>query len=1517
MFTDYIAKLKPVIPSITAIQLDQKLAGHVDGKPQNIHVLDVRETYEWNEYHIPYATYTGRGCLERDVEGIIPDPYDEIIVYCAGGVRSLLAAESLQKLGYKNVFNLEGGIGAWKKAGLTIVKNRTPYQKRVLEYILNNPSYAPTISKEQLQSIINAAKAKKEADQNDPEFAQMIQMLRFYSAQSQAQIQSRTQTNVASPSTSNASQLNKEQLDVLKNQIMAFRLLSTNNELPENLKKAVFDEKSEGSPSLLPQKIVEAVNVEIKNEPKLSVENIPDYSSISNPYNLLPKPVYADTLSLRQQRLLVPAVTPTGLDPMLLLKQREKVVSARIQFRIEELSSFTSNLPNDAENERLFSQSDSLNPSIKLKALIELKSLRLLDKQKKLRNDIMSVVASGTTLATVVDRSVYRRMKKQSVRDARQTEKIEHSQKMEREKREKQKTFDYLNSITDHGKQLNQFHRMHQSKSVKLGSQVLAYHKITAKEEEKRILRLQQDRLKALKENNEEEYLKLIDHAKDTRITTILSQTNQYLSNLTNAIRAQKNSVSGGDFTDGNTSAIYGEDDRTEEEGLQDYYNSSHKITETVTAQASIMVGGTLKEYQLKGLEWMVSLYNNRLNGILADEMGLGKTIQTISLVTYLIEKKKQSGPFLIIVPLSTIANWKLEFDKWAPSVTKVVFKGTPNERKKAQNDMRAGPFNVLLTTFEYVVREKGLLSKIKWVHMIIDEGHRMKNAQSKLSTTLMQHYTSRYRLILTGTPLQNNLPELWALLNFILPKIFNSVKSFDEWFNSPFTGGLAGNDKIELNEEESLLLIKRLHKVLRPFLLRRLKKDVESELPDKVETVIKCNMSSLQLKLTHQLKTRKSFYDGGEKKNTGGLKSLNNMVMQFRKICNHPFVFPVVEEAINPFKATDANIYRAAGKFELLDRILPKYKATNHRVLMFFQMTQIMDIMEDYLRWRGHEYLRLDGSVKAEDRGASMKDFNAPDSKYFIFLLSTRAGGLGLNLQSADTVIIYDSDWNPHQDLQAQDRAHRIGQTKEVRILRLVTTNSIEEHILARAQLKLDLDGKVIQAGKFDNKTSEAEREELLRSMFGEKEENEDEEDVSMNDDELNEIISRNEEEVKIFKEIDLKRKEKDIEDWKGLGKASHYNGVRLMQDSELPSQYLADMEDIALQEQMAADSIVLGRGVREKKEIFYDEVLKEDEWLAIVDSGGDLASASMKKRRSRATKEQGNSDDDEVVEEEVLQPRSRGRPSAVAKYQPEAPKKRRKRDKYGIDPDEVDPVDPAMRICMTRFFNACYDAVESLTVGEGSTERQRCYLFLELPDKNLYKDYYILIKKPIAMDIIDARINSSYYKTIFQFQEDFDLMFKNAMIYNQEGSDVFTDALEMKKVFEFNLKNHLNNGSLELTKEDIEAANQKQQEATMQQQQQKKNRKRRDSIATENSENSETYKTVKKGRKSGAGRKRKRIIDEFEEDFINDDEEDEAYGKEGEGGIKRQKISEIFSNRNLPKIKKRELEEGEEADY
>merc|ERR1719516_210371 len=348
-------------------------------------------------------------------------------------------------------------------------------------------------------------------------------------------------------------------------------------------------------------------------------------------------------------------------------------------------------------------------------------------------------------------------------------------------------------------------------------------------------------------------------------------------------------------------------------------------------------------------------------------------------------EKKGVMGPYLVIVPLSTLSNWMLEFSRWAPSLTTLSYKGTPNQRRAVAGQIRSGRFNVLVTTYEYVIREKALLSKLRWKYMIIDEGHRMKNHNNKLTVTINTFYITSHRLLLTGTPLQNKLPELWSLLNFLLPSIFKACDTFEQWFNAPFA--ITG-EKVELNEEETILIIRRLHKVLRPFLLRRLKKDVESQLPDKVEYIIKCEMSGLQRALyTHMQEKGVMLTDNSSKggKNTGGTKALMNTIMQLRKLCNHPFMFQHIEEAYarHVGMPTDTvigpDVFRASGKFELLDRIFPKIKKSGHRILLFCQMTQLMTILEDFMAWRGYKYLRLDGTTKTEDRGEMLREFNQP----------------------------------------------------------------------------------------------------------------------------------------------------------------------------------------------------------------------------------------------------------------------------------------------------------------------------------------------------------------------------------------------------------------------------------------------------------------------------------------------------------------------------------------------------------
>ena len=897
----------------------------------------------------------------------------------------------------------------------------------------------------------------------------------------------------------------------------------------------------------------------------------------------------------------------------------EQMVSARIAHRIRELETLPANLGSYTLDSCLEFTTGSDLPSdidkLKMKAIVELKSLKLLTKQKSLRQKLISRVANhahhnvpylrDSPFTMAAQRSVQIRSKVIVPQTARIAEELERQQLLEKRKKERNLHVQKLKCIREFMVRQREDHVPHRERCLQFGKSILSAHGQMEKDEQKRIERTAKQRLAALKSNDEEAYLKLLDQTKDTRITQLLKQTNSFLDSLARTVRIQQNEAK----------LLRGEEITPITEGEReklDYYEVTHRVKEKIDRQPSILVGGTLKEYQLRGLEWMVSLYNNNLNGILADEMGLGKTIQSISLITYLIEVKKNPGPYLVIVPLSTITNWSLEFEKWAPSLTTIIYKGTPNQRKTLQHQVRGGNFDVLLTTYEYIIKDRSVLDKPEWAHMIIDEGHRMKNVQSKLSSTLQKYYRSRNRLILTGTPLQNNLPELWALLNFVLPKIFNSAKTFEDWFNTPFAN-TGSQERLELTEEETLLIIRRLHKVLRPFLLRRLKKEVEKDLPDKVEKVVKCKLSGLQQQLYQQMLKYNALFVGVSGSSKSGVRGLNNRIMQLRKICNHPFLFDEVENVVNPSRGNSDLLYRVSGKFELLDRVLPKLKATGHRVLIFFQMTHVMDIMEDFLRMKGFKYMRLDGSTKTEDRTGMLKLFNDPDSDYFCFLLSTRAGGLGLNLQSADTVIIFDTDWNPHQDLQAQDRAHRIGQKNEVRILRLITSDSVEEAILERAMQKLDIDGKVIQAGKFDNKSTAEEQEAFLRRLLESEARKDDDDKAELDDDELNEILARSDEEKVLFAKIDEERVAKEEADAKAHGLKAPL--PRLIQVDELPAVFTANISD-----HLKTEPVALGR-IRQTKRVYYDDGLTEEQFLEAIENEEEtLDEVVQRKREARA---------------------------------------------------------------------------------------------------------------------------------------------------------------------------------------------------------------------------------------------------------------------------------------------------------
>ena len=1204
--------------------------------------------------------------------------------------------------------------------------------------------------------------------------------------------------------------LSLEQQELLRNQMFAFKNLSSNAPIPPTVREKIF--RSYQPKDEQPTTVAEAVSsaaqvIEEASKPQSTTKkSLPvisrrthEYKTFTDPHTYLRRSIGYAEHSRREGRPFIPALFPVGVEIDRVREERERISFNRIMARKAELEAMS--IDQFVWNTRT---SDDVipNDSLKLKALIEYKKLCLLPKQRALREKVGREVMQYDNLAQTANRYLYRKTKRPATNEAKMTEKLEKQQRDARKTKEKSKQEDFLRSIRIRRDELLSHGRQRKERASRSSRSILQLHQSIEKEEQKRIERTAKQRLQALKANDEETYLKLLGQAKDSRISHLLKQTDGFLGQLAASVKQQQRTAA---ERYGNEEDLPEEDEsevEDDEEGgpKVDYYQVAHRIKEEVLEQPKILVGGSLKEYQLKGLQWMISLYNNNLNGILADEMGLGKTIQTISLVCYLIEKKRQMGPFLVIVPLSTLTNWNMEFEKWAPSVSRIVYKGNPNQRKLQQYQIRQGNFQVLLTTYEYIIKDRPLLCKIKWVHMIVDEGHRMKNANSKLSSTLTQYYHARYRLILTGTPLQNNLPELWALLNFALPAIFKSVKSFDEWFNTPFAN-TGGQDKMELTEEEQLLVIRRLHKVLRPFLLRRLKKDVEKDLPDKLERVIKCKFSALQAKLYKQLvnNNRIAMTDG--KGGKTGMRGLSNMLMQLRKLCNHPFVFEPVEDQMNPERISNDLLWRTAGKFELLDRILPKFKVSGHRVLMFFQMTQIMNIMEDFLRLRGMHFLRLDGSTKSDDRSELLRLFNAPGSEYFCFLLSTRAGGLGLNLQTADTVIIYDSDWNPHQDLQAQDRAHRIGQKNEVRILRLISSNSVEEKILERANFKKDMDGKVIQAGKFDNKSTAEERDALLRTLLDTEAVDALTEQDEMDDDDLNEIMARSEDELKLFNEIDAERsRDPDY----GPGKSL----PRLMGENELPDIYL--QEDNPIPEEMEE---IAGRGARERTRVKYDDGLTEEQWLMAVDDEDDTIEAAIARKNARIDKRNSNKEkragrksgfdsSAEVSREssEVPVSRKKGRGGKMngAKRKAdddadETPVAKRKRG--GKPTKTQDTLSAGERNLLQKILTKTYNHLMHYQVevaptssdeeGDSPAVRNIIGPFMKLVPKMSYPDYYIIIQNPIAMDHIDKKIKKEQYQGLREFMDDVKLLCNNARTYNEDGSMLFQDANDIEVGF------------------------------------------------------------------------------------------------------------------------------------
>lgn len=456
--------------------------------------------------------------------------------------------------------------------------------------------------------------------------------------------------------------------------------------------------------------------------------------------------------------------------------------------------------------------------------------------------------------------------------------------------------------------------------------------------------------------------------------------------------------------------------------------------------------GIQLRSYQLDGVHWLTQCLKNQEGCILGDEMGLGKTCQSISLLLYVRGALSEKGPFLILSPLSVMENWRQEMERCAPSLNVLCYYGSKEKRIEIQKDIRNSDFHVLLTTYEMCLKDSSFLRRRNWRVLVVDEAHRLKNQHSLLHESLTT-FSVGFRLLLTGTPIQNNLQEVYSLLHFAQPSLFLPDEA--DRFVSTYS-----------NVQSQPALASELQAVLEPFLLRRVKSEVATEIPKKTELVMYHGMTALQKKNYKAILTK----DRDAFVNVQGNKTrLLNILMQLRKCVDHPYLFLGVEP--EPFVIGE-HLIEASGKMCLLDGLLSHLHEGGHRVLLFSQMTRMLDIVQDYMEYRGYSYERLDGSIRGEERNLAIKNFS--NQEVFVFLLSTKAGGVGMNLTAADTVIFLDSDFNPQNDLQAAARCHRIGQTRPVKVIRLLGRDTVEEMVYSRAVSKLRLTDTVIEEGRF-----------------------------------------------------------------------------------------------------------------------------------------------------------------------------------------------------------------------------------------------------------------------------------------------------------------------------------------------------------------------------------------------------------------------------------------------------------------
>ncbi|XP_954832.1 global transcription activator, SNF2 family member, putative [Theileria annulata] len=728
----------------------------------------------------------------------------------------------------------------------------------------------------------------------------------------------------------------------------------------------------------------------------------------------------------------------------------------------------------------------------------------------------------------------------------------------------------------------------------------------------------------------------------------------------------------------GERKEVLEEETNKQEQQLPEVETVEYIIKENIFNNIPNALIGKLRNYQLYGLDWLVSLYNNKLNGILADEMGLGKTIQTIALLIYLKENKGISGNHIIIAPLSTLhSNWKSEFELWYPSFKLCVYEGSKELRKNLRTKWYTGNklnFDVLLTSETFVLRDKNFLKKICWEYLIIDEVHKFKSENSKLFKILNNLFISKRRLLLTGTS--------------------------------------------------------------------KMKNDVLDELPSSYEYIISCPMSGIQTRLYE-------FFH---------MKDTQNKFLQLRKICNHPFLY-----VNNNFIPCNDLIINSSGKMCILDMILSRLYYVNHRVLIFSQMTSLLDILEVYLNYRSYKYLRLDGNLSSEKRLERINLFNEPDSQYFVFILSTKAGSLGINLQSADTVIIYDSDWNPQNDLQAQSRVHRIGQKNQVITLRLITPNTIEDNIY---RFKYNINSlNSTTKGETDvsqNEPTESINESEKSSKHVENENHEENkersDDVDHNDHIidtvplLNNVLKRNEGDTKVF----------DLVSYRNF----ILNPLTLIKQRVLPPflyKSLTSNKKLHISED-------------EKRKLSIENEI----WLNIYNDY-NVYSAEV---TVQCSKNYINAINNEVNINHIITNLNINYPveclknitnESTSKDYTQVGRKKSKEVETLVDKEVLKLVVNKNEKKLSILNTVIFEIVEGVVEGKNYVE------FNELPNKQYLSDYYEKIQNPICLLDIMNKSKENRYTSVFHLKESLELLCNNARSYNGIDSYLFYKSLNL----------------------------------------------------------------------------------------------------------------------------------------